>query len=264
MRWRILILLRFGIAFLLTVDLGISLYIQHYEVNAYPNGNDNQYANYQGPIITQIIWPFLKTVGCFVLDNPELITAIATAFIAAYTIILARATKALTTLAEQQGETTQIHERAYLFGGGPTRVMKNVSTEGATALYMPVPDTVCMTITNWGRSTGFIKKVQWGLCPPREFRHNVSVSRLIDEKLLPPAILQTVTKDDIYPPTGMSSMPYRHVTFKQKENIGKIFFGRLFFQDIFGDSHHSTFKFELTASEPGSEPLEGCYSDDWD
>jgi len=54
-------LLRFGIAFLLTVDLGISLYIQHYEVIAYLNGNDNQYTNYQGPIITQIIWPFLRT-----------------------------------------------------------------------------------------------------------------------------------------------------------------------------------------------------------
>ncbi len=116
MKRRILILLRFGIAFLFTVDLGISLYIQR--INVYPNGNHSHYSDYQGPIVTQIIWPFLETVSYFVLDSPELITAIATAFIAAYTIILAKATKALTILAEQQEKTAKTHERAYIYGGG--------------------------------------------------------------------------------------------------------------------------------------------------
>ncbi len=205
------------------------------------------------------LWHF----GRLLEDHAGAITAIATVLIGYFTYTLYQATDQLKTLAKQQEKSTRIHERAYLFGGGPTRRQEPRQLVSKDWIFVDVdpPDVVCMTISNWGRSTGFIKKVQWGLCPKDKFREDISVGKLIRGDLLPSETVQTVVKDDIYPPTGKDSIAYRHVSFKMTENIGKIFFGKLFFEDIFGDPHHSTFKLEIVTK--GSEPLEGCYSDDW-
>jgi hypothetical protein len=252
MKRHILIFLRFGIAFLLIADLIGALFIQYYEIDPYHPGTHNQYPDYQGPITTQIIWPFLKTIGCFVLDNPELITAIATAFIAAYTIILARATKALTSLARQQERTSRTHERAYMIGGGPARL----PSDGVITTDLGV-----MTIENWGKTPGFVTKVQWGICSTKDFPNNTSVSKAIDDNLLPEGTVQNVPfAEQVYPPSSVA-LPYRMVSFDLTNSLAKIFFGRIIYRDVFKDLHHSTFKLIVTNNV--SVPLEGSYSEDW-
>ena len=185
-----------------------------------------------------------------------------TAALAFFTYFLWGATK---DLVERTDKTSRTHERAYIFGGGPMqRTRPNMRSDGVVyPVAMDAPEIMCMTIQNYGRSTGFVKKVQWGLCSADQFPLDVPVSELIAKNLLPSGVVQTADRvDDIYPPTGMTVMPYRHVLFNHTKNVGKIFFGRIDFEDTFGAPHYSTFKLLLT--KDGSDPLLGCYSDDWD
>jgi hypothetical protein len=155
----------------------------------------------------------------------------------------------------RQEIATRVHERAYMIGGGPlpsTQTVGNIQFD-TTEKYM--------TIENWGRTPGFVTKVQWGLCPGDDFPANTSISEAIKTNLFPAGVLQNVEfSENIYPP-GSGALIYRHVFFNTNANVGKIFFGRIVYKDVFKVPHHSTFKLLIT--ENISEPLEGSYSEDW-
>lgn len=111
---RALILLRFGVAILLIADLGMSVYIQQQEVEGYSGDSETkkeQQSDYKGPIITQIIWPSVLAIGDAIVGHKELVAAIATVFIAVYTIVLAVATRKLVVDNE---ESAKRQLRAYI------------------------------------------------------------------------------------------------------------------------------------------------------
>ncbi|MFA4828332.1 MAG: hypothetical protein WC855_03380 [Thermodesulfovibrionales bacterium] len=142
-------------------------------------------------------------------------------------------------------KSSRVQERAYLIGGGPAVNKRE--------------DTSMITIHNVGKTPGFITKVQWGLCDEKDFPFDVLVSKIINEKRLDG--IKPVPEDNVWPP---SSQPVgmRHVIINNHfKNVGRIFFGQIDFKDIFGDSHYSTFKLELT--EDGSRTLPGSYSEDY-
>lgn len=136
-------------------------------------------------------------------------------------------------------------ERAYIFGGGP----------GGN----PSDEYVYGTIENDGRTPGFLKRVDWGICDETAFPKTGSVSKIIDEDLLPKGTVKKIEIEDVYPPTPKSQL-YRQIGFERTPNIGKIFFGRFVYHDVFGKCRYSTFKLKLDKKH-GSIPLPGSYSD---
>lgn len=164
-----------------------------------------------------------------------------TCFLFVATVGLWKATRKLVTSAEIMTRRT---ERAYLIGGGPAVIRNSTAST--------------MTIHNVGKTPGFITKIQWGLCDAKDFYFDKLVSTIINEKLI--AEIKTVDEDNVWPPAP-APVGMRHVTIDyHSKNIGRIFFGRIDYKDIFGDSHYSTFKLELT--EGGSRTLPGSYSED--
>ncbi len=136
-------------------------------------------------------------------------------------------------------------ERAYIFGGGPASGSDPKYVHGA--------------IENDGRTPGFLKRVDWGICDEAIFPKDVPVSRIIEHGLLPKEAIEKIEIEDVYPPTP-KGQPYYRIKFEFLPNIGKIFFGRFVYHDVFGKKHYSTFKLKLH-KERGSDPLPGCYSD---
>jgi hypothetical protein len=138
----------------------------------------------------------------------------------------------------------QRHERAYIFGGGPQR--------GGD-----YPEWVYGAIENDGRTPGFLKQVEWGLCEEEKFPKHITVSKIIDNKVVP---FNTVDgAEDVWPSTEKGLL-YHRIKFEPKSNNGKIFFGRFVYEDIFRIRRYSTFKLKLN-EKTGSDPLPGCYSD---
>jgi hypothetical protein len=134
-------------------------------------------------------------------------------------------------------------ERAYIFGGGP---------------YGKPTDTIWYgAIENDGRTPGFLKRVDWGLCDEEAFRKvDVPVNQIIERGLL---VTTKIEIEDVYPPSPSKGQPYKEIEFPRAPNIGKIFFGRFIYDDVFGkERRYSTFKLKLD-KERGSIPLPGCY-----
>jgi hypothetical protein len=180
-----------------------------------------------------------------VFDKPDAYVALFTGLLFVSTVALWWSTRKLWQSAEKQEATAQIHERAYIFGGGPASVGD--------------PEYVYGTIDNYGRTPGFLKRVDWGICDEETFPKDVPVSNIIEYGLLPKDTIRTIGIEDVYPPS-VKGQPYPRIKFVFLQNIGKIFFGRFMYHDVFGKNHYSTFKLRLT-KETGSDPLPGCYSD---
>jgi hypothetical protein len=134
-------------------------------------------------------------------------------------------------------------ERAYMFGGGP-------------AIGGDSPEYMYGTIDNYGRTPGFLKRVDWGICDEADFPTNISVYSIIESGCLP---MEKIEIEDVYPSTPKGN-PYYPLRFPFLRNIGRIFFGRFVYHDIYGKYRYSTFKLKLD-KERGSIPLPGCYSD---
>ena len=110
-------------------------------------------------------------------------------------------------------DSDHVAQRAYIFGGGPHGRSDDAIVHGA--------------IENDGRTPGFLKRVDWGICDEEAFPKNVRVSEIIDKELVPKGVINTVEGvEDVYPPTPKGQL-YRQIEFERAPNIGKIFFGPL-------------------------------------
>ncbi len=159
-------------------------------------------------------------------------------------------TGGLVVVGYRQETMARTHERAYVFGGGPVQVMKRG---------VVVPDLGTMSIENYGRTPATVGKIEWGLCDESKFPKDIPVSRIIEGNLLPDGIIQILSVQNVLPPNMPPMIFTDKIEFSHSENLGKIFFGRFNYKDVFGDEHYSTFKLRLT--ETGSEGLEGRYTD---
>jgi hypothetical protein len=166
-------------------------------------------------------------------------------WLAIFTGLLVIVTGGLINTAYRQETMARIHERAYIFGGGPCQT--NVANIGT------------MTIQNYGRTPAFVEKVEWGLCDEDKFLKDISVSAMIDRGLLPSGTVETVKVEGIWPPNAVPQPFSSKIKIIYPQSVGKIFFGRFDYRDVFGDRHHSTFKLKLEADGP--TPLDGCHSD---
>lgn len=180
----------------------------------------------------------------------------ATSGLMCYTAKLWDATRTLLARADL---TARFHERAYIVGGGPT----GFSPEGPPKMMFNNAGEMifterAMTIENWGRTPGFVTSIQWGICRKDELPPNMSISEIIHRNTLP--IRRVEFAEQIYPPTS-GVLLVRHVVIPTDENIGKVFFGRIDYKDVFRERHHSTFK--LLMNNGPSDPLQGSYSEDW-
>jgi hypothetical protein len=164
--------------------------------------------------------------------------------LAVFTGLLAFVTAGLVYVVYVQEANAQVHERAYIFGGGPANVGDPIYMYG--------------TIDNYGKTPGFLKRVDWGIYDEDNFPKDVPVSNIIEYGLLPKGTVRPIEIEDVYPPS-IKGQPYLRIKFIHGQNIGRIFFGRFNYHDVFGKNHYSTFKLKLTRE--GSDPLPGCYSD---
>lgn len=166
--------------------------------------------------------------------------AVITAALAWFTGLLWGSTKKLVKTAD---DTTKALDRAYLFcdlqpTGRPTAVM---------------------TVRNAGRSFASVTKVEWGLCEESAFPHVTPVSQIVDGGLLHVA---SISVHEIVEPER-HPMQLWQVEVPTDGNKGKIFFGRIFYEDIFRTPHYGTFKARVFMEEGSGklEPLPGCYAD---
>jgi len=163
-------------------------------------------------------------------------------------------------------ETAKRTQRAYVFGGSPFGPVKSEWVEPLKngevfpeARYYNDPRQ--MTINNYGKTPAFITSVEYGFCD--ELPKCMLVSKAMNRKLL--SFTTVPHPSNVYPPTG-SGVPiyrYRHVQFNRAEHEGKIFFGRIWYTDVFHEKHFSTFSLRLT-KEGFSNPVGDSYTDDWD
>lgn len=169
--------------------------------------------------------------------------AIITGWLVYYTRKLWGSTKELV---ERSDVTSRTHERAYLFGDlQPT--------------WHPHAVMICK---NDGRTLAFIKSVQWGICAEAEFPEKLQVSEIIDGNSPAGTCVNRISCDELIRANGQISL--WQVQIECLGNVGRIFFGRVCYEDVFKTSHYTTFKFRLAILQPGStkgEPLEGCYAD---
>lgn len=168
-------------------------------------------------------------------------------------------------LVERTEFTTKIQQRAYIYGGGPYGELRPEKAQyiGKTrnrASYFKEP--WCMAVYNMGRTPGTIIKVEWGLIDFDRFPKNTSVNTILKnrEKLLPGTVRPVEHANFICPPTDINGLYYRHVELPERK-VGDVFFCRIDYEDIFGDSHWSTFKLRFT--EDHSDPIEEGYANDY-
>lgn len=168
--------------------------------------------------------------------------------VALFTGLLTLVTFLLVRNGVKQEKMARMHERAYITGGGPTNIEPDANGNDRM-----------MVIHNSGRTPGFVTHVKYGFCPPERFP-KASISKIISKNMLPDIVRTVENADNIFPPTT-EHRRYRHVRYNARTEEGKIFFGKIWFKDVFGDKHYSTFK--LLLNNGGSHPLPGGYSEDW-
>jgi hypothetical protein len=185
-----------------------------------------------------------------------------TFFLAAFTaglmVFTFRLWKHTTELMKKTDDTTKVHERAYVVCGGVfgSPKYKDRPYINDAADYGP---PWRMQIHNFGRTPGFITKVEWGVCPVTQFPLDVPVSKIIKRGLLRDRMKPAVEIQEVFAPMGQTSIPYRHVTTDRVS--GEVFFGRITYTDIFDDEHFSTFA--LLHDEHHTTPIGRSFSDDW-
>jgi len=98
-----------------------------------------------------------------------------------------------------------------------------------------------MMVHNFGRTPGFITHVRWGKCGRDEFDRKIATASLSD--LLKAGALKIIEEKTIEavtnPTVNYQPATYRHVEMGREE--GPVYYGRIDYQDVFRDKHHSTF-----------------------
>lgn len=182
-----------------------------------------------------------------------------TTVLAVFTGYLWNATRHLVNTSERT--TKKQLERAYIYGGGPYGKPREAIALAAKEHGFPkasmYADPRRMTIHNYGKTIGYVTKVEWGLCDPSRFPPELTVSQAIDSGKIIPCI---VKYPGVFPPSGTEVMLYRHVEFNRQDNLGKVFFGRIWYKDIWDEVHHSAFALLLNYNF--SDPYGQSYSED--
>ena len=202
-------------------------------------------------------------------ESHGILTALVTFVIAWLTVTMARANEQmattndkLTKIAGEQEKSARIHERAYIVCGGvygvenPEHATPEKRARPKASYYGP---PWRMAIYNFGRTPGYITKIEWGTCKESEFPDGVLVSTIVKKKLLQTKAPKYV--QEVIPPVAEVYKPleYRHV--EPEREIGTVFFGRIDYDDVFGDSHHSTFALKHGAEH--TDTLGESYAKDW-
>jgi hypothetical protein len=157
--------------------------------------------------------------------------------------------------AYRQETMARLHERAYISGGGPLRLI-----DKKTGDYIK-PDEGWITIENYGRTQAILKKFEWGFCDKKIFPKDRAVSEIIDYGLIPKELIHVIVKEDVHPPNTTFRQYRSPGPFSLSEQNGKIFFGRYTYLDVFHDEHYSTFVLELGPDIGESSSPPGGYSD---
>jgi hypothetical protein len=193
-----------------------------------------------------------ECLGEFVDENGEAITATFTVVLAVSTILLWFSTRDAAYAARAAADHIPRVERGYIIGGGPWR---RRDEEGVI-----IPDIGWVSVGNYGKTPAVLKKVEWGFCNENIFPKDQPVSQLLNEKLLPAELIQSIQKEDVIR-SGEPPRSLDRTEFVLSENVGKIFFGRFTYAIFFDDvEHFSTFKLKL-GPDGESTGLPGSYSD---
>ena len=166
-------------------------------------------------------------------------------------------------------DTARRAERAYLFGGGPfgAKKLEHVKELQEGTVFNDsryYTDEKRLTIFNYGRTAGFVIRVEYGFCD--ELPEGKRVSEAMDDGPLQPYCI-AANPGNVYPAAGSGGPGfylYRHVSFKRSDHEGKIFFGRIWYKDVFHKKHFSTFSLRLRRDAGVSDPIGDSYTDDWD
>jgi hypothetical protein len=87
-------------------------------------------------------------------------------------------------------------------------------------------------VHNFGRTPGFIIKVEWGRCPQSEFPEKTTVSNIIDKKLLSNRMQRPIEGINEICFTEPEPKRFRHVQVDERV-VGEVIFRRITYKDIF-------------------------------
>jgi hypothetical protein len=178
-----------------------------------------------------------------------------TQILAFVTALLVVITGGLVWMGFRQENMARTHERAYISGGGPLRIINPASGQPIN------PDEGWVTIENYGRAQAVIKKFEWGFCDENIFPKNRKVSEIIDRGLIPKNLIQIIEREDVHPPNTTYKQFRAPGPFSLSQQNGKIFFARYTYLDVFHDRHYSTFALKLGPVLGDSYAIPGGYSD---
>jgi hypothetical protein len=205
-------------------------------------------------------------------DKPlaERRVALATVAMSAFTFLLTIFTALLwgstERLVKKTDETTKAHERAYLICGGMFGVPRPITYKRSAAQVEHRPKASDfegpwrMVIRNYGRTPGFIRQIEWGVCPKDKFIEDKSISQIIRDKLLAEWMENPVSVNEVFPPTDDDRFPYRYVERNVRE-VDTVFFGKISYEDIFHEPHHSTWAFWHRKDH--SDTIGSSFAEDW-
>jgi hypothetical protein len=202
----------------------------------------------------------------FLVGISPLIAAIATVFIAYFTLILKQATDRLWSASERQltlfGDTAEREFRAYIVGVALFGVPKG--RLGTREQYRPKASDYTgpwrFHILNFGKTPGVILKVEWGKCPDSEFPRQTKVSDIIDKNLLPNRMQRTIEGMNEICLPDPKPQQYRHIQLDERV-VGEVIFGRITYNDIFRKRHHSTFAILILTEY--TDTITMSFADDW-
>lgn len=182
-----------------------------------------------------------------------------------FTFLLFVVTGYLIWMGYRQEQVLKMHERAYLVCGGMFGVPKPLVSVGSAQLeYRPKSSYFegpwRMVIRNYGRTPGFIRKIEWGVCPKDRFIEDKSISEILGKNLLAEWMKKSADIQEVFPPTGMHELTHRYVECDKRE-INTVFFGRISYDDIFHEPHHSTWA--VWHRKDHSDTLGSSFADDW-
>jgi hypothetical protein len=199
--------------------------------------------------------------------------AYATVALSAFTFLLTIFTALLwgstERLVKQTESVAKQQERAYLICGGvfgvpkPRMALRLSRSEAQLALRPKATDFEGpwrMVIRNYGRTPGFVRKIEWGLCPKGKFIEDKSISQIIREGLLADWMGKTIEIKEVIPPSDTERWLYRHIEFEER-TVNTVFFGKMFYEDIFHEAHHSTWA--IWHRREHTDTLGSSFAEDW-
>jgi hypothetical protein len=155
--------------------------------------------------------------------------------------------------------TAKRTERAYIFCAG----VDGLPNEGiilSDPRYRPKSTDFdkpwIMVLQNYGRTPGVVTKITWSRIRKANFLayENKMVSHILKDKKL--NVVERDIQDLFGPDSGR--LRYRYVLVRRV--VGDVFFGRIDYEDVFGEPHHSTFA--LLFQKEHTDTLGDSYSRD--